>query len=106
VGQVQFIDAHRKIRVAEKPSAVRPACSLAHFSIKTRLSGPAFAGSVAMSISFVGIPRQGACKVVEMSGMDLAKIAGNLAQTSPGALAYLYVARWTPVVSAIGLKID
>jgi hypothetical protein len=52
---VQLIDAQRKISVAAKPSAVRPACSAPHFSIKARLSGPALAGSVAMSILFVGM---------------------------------------------------
>ena len=40
-------------RGAAKPSAVRPACSAAHFSIKARLAGPALAGSVAISILFV-----------------------------------------------------
>ena len=50
---VQLSDAHKKISVAAKPSAVRPACSAAHFSIKARLAGPALAGSVAISILFV-----------------------------------------------------
>jgi hypothetical protein len=51
----QLNDAHRKISVAAKPSAVRPACSAAHFSINARLTGPALAGSVAISILFVGM---------------------------------------------------
>jgi|SRR5271165_5052476 len=50
-----YIDAHRKISVAAKPSAVRPACSAAHFSIKARLSAPALPGSIAMSLRFVGM---------------------------------------------------
>jgi len=54
-GSAQFIDARRKVSMAAKPSTVRPACSTAHFSIKARLSGPALAGSVAMSILFVGM---------------------------------------------------
>ena len=52
---VQLIDAHRKINMAAKPSTVRPACSVAHFRIKARLSGPALAGSVAISVRFVGM---------------------------------------------------
>jgi hypothetical protein len=53
IGQV--IDAQRKTSVAAKPSAVRTACSAAHFSNKARLFGPALAGSAAMSIRFVGM---------------------------------------------------
>jgi hypothetical protein len=55
MGSAQLIDAQRKISVAAKPSAVRPACSAAHFSIRARLSGLALVGSVAMSILFVGM---------------------------------------------------
>ena len=50
----QLIDAHKKIDVAAKPSPVRTACNLPHFSISARLSAPARAASVAMSMRLVG----------------------------------------------------
>jgi hypothetical protein len=50
-----LIEAHTKSSVAAKPSAVRPACNVAHFSIKARVCGPALAGSVAMSLRFGGM---------------------------------------------------
>jgi len=52
-------DAHRNNSTAAKPSAVRTACSLAHICMSSRLSGPAFAGSIAISLLLVGMmPRR------------------------------------------------
>jgi hypothetical protein len=48
-------DAQSKTRAAATPSAVRTAWSEPHLSIIARLSASAAAGSIAMSLSFVGM---------------------------------------------------